>query len=517
MKNFKNTKIFAIVIALMLLVSCAIAIGASADAEALSDASLSIYKKNVSFQNSPQLVFAVAYENCNPADITLDVWYGEKSGAAQTVESYGNVNIGGKTYPAFAINPQNPKDIDALVYVQAKVGSVVSEVERYSILEYAWSGITTAANKEDADRYHSILTYSESIQKWLTDSGKFDGTPVMNYFYVKAEGVALDASGYDSGIFTSPVTFTLGESALGWTVETFKDGVKTTETKAGGATITVSASTRCTKIEAVKPQAVSGNPLDFDKISIASKGNGGADTTFLVGSSLSTAKSGTIAAKDANGNDATVYYFDSDAGKSDSIRIQSHGNDVDDKVDKSANAFIFDTDMKIDYAEGTQYGNSAIEIKLGNSGTSSVYGYFFVFYLDDATGKLKMLDSGARGNGSWVVTDVAPGEWFNMRVEYYKIAADEMLTLVFFNDKLTYVSNNVNKANANGDDAWPVYSDGYKASNGSTYKGINAGYISANSATDVSIYLDNTLMRRTALTPPTVPESLYNSTYTPAN
>ena len=53
MKNFKNTKIFAIAIALMLLVSCAIAIGASADAEALSDASLSIYKKNVSFQNSP--------------------------------------------------------------------------------------------------------------------------------------------------------------------------------------------------------------------------------------------------------------------------------------------------------------------------------------------------------------------------------------------------------------------------------------------------------------------------------
>ena len=130
MKNFKNTKIFAIVIALMLLVSCAVAIGASADAEALSDASLSIYKKNVSFQNSPQLVFAVAYENCNPADITLDVWYGEKSGAAQTVESYGNVNIGGKTYPAFAINPQNPKDIDALVYVQAKVGAVTSEVER---------------------------------------------------------------------------------------------------------------------------------------------------------------------------------------------------------------------------------------------------------------------------------------------------------------------------------------------------------------------------------------------------
>jgi hypothetical protein len=172
--------------------------------------------------------------------------------------------------------------------------------------------------------------------------------------------------------------------------------------------------------------------------------------------------------------------------------------------------------MKIDYAEGTEYGNSAIEVKLGSTGTSSVYGYFFVFYLDDATGNLKMLDSGASGVNKWVVTDVKPGEWFNMRIEYYKIAADEMLALVFFNDKLTYVSNNFNKVNANGDDAWPVYSDGYKASNGSTCSGINSGYITANSATDVTIYLDNTLLRRTTLTPPTVPESLYTSKYTPA-
>ena len=513
MKNFKNTKIFAIVIALMLLVSCAIAIGASADAEALSDASLSIYKKNVSFQNSPQLVFAVAYENCNPADITLDVWYGEKSGAAQTVESYGNVNIGGKTYPAFAVNPQNPKDIDALVYVQAKVGAVTSEVERYSILEYSWSGITTASSDEDAARYESIITYSKSIQEWLTASGKFDGTPVMNYFYVKAEGVALDASGYDSGIFTSPVTFTLGESALGWTVETFKDGVKTTETKAGGATITVSASTRCTKIEGIKPQAVEGTPLDFEDLTAGSKGNCGKDTTFVVGSSLKTTKSGTTTAKDADGNDTKVYYFDSDSTTVDSLRIQSLGNDADDKV-KSANAYVFDTDIKMDFAENV---TSTVQLHLGCTNTTGSYAYTMTFRLDKTTNTFKLLDTGAGGNGAWVYTDVKSGEWFNLRLEYYKISADEMLALTFINGELMYASSNVKFANGNGDDAWPVYSDSFKASNGTVCKGVNAAFIATDTATDATIYLDNTLLRRTTLTAPEIPASLYNSTYTPAN
>ena len=76
MKKTNNYKFLALVISLALLVCGIITITASAaePVAANADASLSIYKKNVSFQNSPQLVFAVAYENCEPANITLDVW-----------------------------------------------------------------------------------------------------------------------------------------------------------------------------------------------------------------------------------------------------------------------------------------------------------------------------------------------------------------------------------------------------------------------------------------------------------
>ena len=527
MKKTNNIKILVLVISLALLVCGIVGITVSAQTENSSDpavvnadASLSIYKKNVSFQNSPQLVFAVAYENCEAADITLDVWYGEKSGEAQSVASFGNVTIGGESYPAFAVEPADPKDIDKLVYVQAKVGEVLSEVERYSILEFAWSGIMTAETDEAAADYYNIIDYSKSVQKWL--AGKFDGTPVDNYFYVKAEGVALDASGYDSGVFTAPVTFTLGESELGWNVTTYVDGAKITETKAAGNEITASASTICTKIsgaESFKPQDVEGTPIDFESTSVNSSGNGGAGTAYFVGSAaLSTSKKGATETLNKNGNTTTAYYFDSDSGTTDNLRIQSYGNDTDDKVG-SANAFVFDSDMRLDYADSTTFSTSAVRFYLGNTNkdSSTHCAYYLVIYLDDTTKTLKIADLNPNGMSEWVTTDVKSGEWFNFRLEYYKVSADTILALVYINEELVFVSNSIRTTNAYGDDAWPVYAESFTASDNSSYKGINAVRLEAASSTDVTVYLDNTLMRRTNLTVPSIPENLYDSFYTPAN
>lgn len=525
MKKTNKIRLLVLAISLALLISGIIGVTASAQNDASepvaanADASLTVYKKNVSFQNAPQLVFAVAYENLDPATVTLDVWYGEQSGEAKNVTSFGNVTIDGKVYPAFAVDPADPKDLDKLVYVQAKSGDMVSEVERYSILEFAWTGVMTSATDEEAADYYSIIDYSKSVQKWLTASGKFDGTPVDNYFYVKAEGVALDASGYDSGVFTSPVTFTLGESELGWSVTTYENGEKNTETVAGGSEITVSASTVCTVLkepEPVKPQKVEGTPIDFENVTIDSSGNGGEGTTEVVGNKLATTEKGLIEVADKNGNTTKAYYFDGDKSATENLRINSYGNEIYGKLD-SANALVFNSDIKIDYAEGTTYSSSGVLLRLGSSGTTAAYAYRLEIYLDNATGTLKMVDTGATGVNAWVVTDIKPGEWFNLHVEYYKISADEMLMLLFINNELTYVSNNITKVNPNGDDAWPVHSDGYKHSAGYTVKGTDAVFITKLSGTDATIYIDNTLLRRTVLTPPTIPVDEYTSYYTPAN
>lgn len=522
MKKTNNIKVLVLVISLALLVCGVIGITANAQTENESEvsavnaeASLSIYKKNVSFQNAPQLVFAIAYENCDPATITLDVWYGEKSGDAESVKSFGNVNIDGKAYPAFAVEPADPKDIDKIVYVQAKCGDVASEVERYSILEFAWSGIMNSATDEAAADYYNIIDYSKSIQKWL--AGKFNGTPVGNYFYVKADGVALDASGYDSGVFTSPVTFTLGESALGWNIVTYKDGVKTAETKAGGSTVTASASTICTKIEAIAPQYVDGTRVDFENIAIGSNGNGSEGTTEVVGSTLTTADKGVTETADNAENTTKVYYFDSNSGSSDKMRFQAAGSDADEKL-TSANAFIFESDIKFDYADGASGSSAtAFDIFLGSGNTGESYAYRACLYYYANTNEIKMEDVGFAGTSSMVSLGVGDNEWFKLRIEYYKISADEILTLVFVNGDLKFASNRCLYNNGNDDNAWPVYSDAYTTHKGKTLKGVNSIFFNAQSKTDATVYFDNSMVRRTTLTPPTIPADDYDSYYNSAN
>lgn len=517
MKKTNNIKLLVLAISLALLI-CGI-VGVSVSAETASepaanaDASLSIYKKNVSFQNAPQLVFAVGYENLDPATVTLDVWYGEKSGEATTVTSFGNVTVDGKTYPAFAVDPAEPKYLDETVYVQAKVGDVVSDVERYSILEFAWAGIMTSTSDAAAADYYNIIDYSASVQKWLTASGKFDGTPVGNYFYVRAEGVALDGE-YDSGIFTSPVTFTLGESALGWNVTTYANGTKTTETKAAGDEITASASTICTKIEAIKPQQVAGTPLDFEDLTLNEKFQGGAGTTFFsgYGTSEATRTEERVGITETTGKDGTstkAYYVDSN-DKQDFIRIQSLGDDAKAANLASANAVIFDTDIKIDFVTA----NKAIMIYFGDTSGNKDYAYWTTMRLDANTQTIKFLDSGAGGNGAWVQTDLKSGDWFKLRIEYYKISADELLVLTFVNGELIYTSNRPHVTNANGDDAWPIYSTDFTSGKGNVTTGINAIHIGPDASTDATMYLDNTLLRITTLTPPTIPVSDYTSYYT---
>lgn len=526
MKKTNSIKILVLAISLALLICGIVGVTVSAESETASeasavnaDASLSIYKKNVSFQNAPQLVFAVGYENLDPATVTLDVWYGEKSGEAATVTSFGNVTVDGKAYLGFAVEPADPKDIDKLVYVQAKSGDVVSEVERYSILEFAWAGIMTASSDAAAADYCNIIDYSASVQKWLTASGKFNGTPVENYFYVRAEGVALD-DGYDSGIFTSPVTFTLGESALGWNVTTYANGTKTNEVKAAGTQITASASTICTPVEKIVPQQVAGTPVDFENITLNDKFQGGAGTTLAVGNTTNSATQtdGRVGIKetvDKDGKTTKAYYVDSNSGASDTIRFQSMGDDVDASKLAGVNAFVFETDIKIDFANTT---NTVILLRLGDATGSGCYAYRSNMRLNATTHTIEFWDTRADGgNGGFVQTSLKSGDWFKLRIEYYKISADELLVLTFVDGELIYTSNSPNSVNAYGDDAWPVYSSSFVNSKNKSSTGVFCAFVTADTSTDATIYLDNTLVRRTILTPPTIPVSEYNSYYTPAN
>ena len=153
----KKIKIFVFVIALALLISGVIGVSTSAQ----SEQSLSVVKKNVSFTDTPTLVFAIEAVGVRADDIELRVYDSPDSTDYYTANAMSNQVIGGIEYPAFYVKGVYPKDISKEVYVKAVAGDVESEMLKYSVLEYALEGISTYSNLEGKERLLSF--YQSSV------------------------------------------------------------------------------------------------------------------------------------------------------------------------------------------------------------------------------------------------------------------------------------------------------------------------------------------------------------------
>ena len=190
--------------------------------------------------------------------------------------------------------------------------------------------------------------------------------------------------------------------------------------------------------------------------------------------------------------------------------------DVDSKI-TAANAFTYNADMKFDF--NTEAQNCLVKLQIGSTGSTSYHAYYMLISLDKESGKIMLMDSGSKVTGPWVVTDVNNGDWFNIRVEYYYISETEMLVLTYINNKLSYVSNNYNCENTKDSSVWPVYrADNYTLPSGSKIGGgIEKIMFTTLTNTDVTIYLDNCIIRRCELTPPEINEEDYTSRFDEEN
>ena len=133
------------------------------------------------------------------------------------------------------------------------------------------------------------------------------------------------------------------------------------------------------------------------------------------------------------------------------------------------------------------------------------------------TNEIKTEDVGFGGTSNPVSLGVGDNEWFKLGIEYCKISADEILTLVFVNGALKFTSNRCLYSNGNDDNAWPVYSNAYTTHKGKTLNGVNSIFFNAQSSTDATVYFDNSIVRRTTLTPPIIPVEDYDSYYNSTN
>lgn len=213
----------------------------------------------------------------------------------------------------------------------------------------------------------------------------------------------------------------------------------------------------------------------------------------------------------ADGEETNAYVYDSNLGGQDTFRLQSYGIDLDSKLTE-ANAFTYDADMKLEF--NPDEPNGEVRIQIGSTSHPTYHAYYMLMTLDKKSGKIALQDFGATYGGSKVLTEVKNGEWFNIRVEYYYVSETEMLCLTYINNKLVYASNNYNHENTKGSAAWPVFkADKHTLPSGSKISGIEKFMFTMPTNTDVTIYLDNCMIRRTVLTPPEVKDEDYTSRF----
>ncbi|MBO5316167.1 MAG: hypothetical protein J6B48_07055 [Clostridia bacterium] len=235
------------------------------------------------------------------------------------------------------------------------------------------------------------------------------------------------------------------------------------------------------------------------------------DTTYIYTEEPSSPNAGfgVVTVTDADGEETNAYVYNSNTGGKDIFRLQSYGIDLDANLTK-ANAFTYDADMKLEF--NTDEPNGEVRVHIGSTGSTSYHAYYMLMSLDKNSGKIALRDVGETYSGSAVVTEVKNGEWFNIRVEYYYVSDTEMLAVTYINNKLVYVSNNYSHENTKDSKVWPVFkADKYTLPSGSKIGGVEKIMFTMPSNTDVTVYLDNCIIRRTELTPPEVEDEDYTS------
>lgn len=401
----KNKKLLVLILSLALLISGILCVCVSAETEA-DPTEVSIYKKNLSFVNSPALAFAVAHDG-SASKVSLNVWNAEPAeGKAPdyVVTESSAQNVGGVDCSVFYINGKNPKNISEQVWVQAVAGDVKSETVRFSILEFALAGI---AGGIDVERYQSIIDYATSAQKWLgyTDA---NGKTANEYVYVTIEGGTVD--GYSTGVYPKGTKITpIGENVSMWSVVSGENNSNVYY----GQSITLNANTKITPNNVVETFENCTAPSDVENLTLQQEKNGDA---FKI-AEFDGSKVLTVDTVNDGATGRTEVIFN-----------------VDNKI-TGAEAVVLEFDLYVD-VKNTSGQTYAIEMR--DSANVRI-----VYLTIDSSFKFNYI--GANG-GQGINATLATDKWMKFRVEYIdlgetmglKVYVDGACVLVLDDYKTSY-------------------------------------------------------------------------------
>ncbi len=133
------------------------------------------------------------------------------------------------------------------------------------------------------------------------------------------------------------------------------------------------------------------------------------------------------------GEYSNVFGFSKDSGGNDELSIGT------DSIDRAKSCFIFDTDMMLDYSTN----DTVFRLYFGEDGRKNSTYYLNVKCIN---GKVVFEDVSNAGDGARIAheykTDIAVGEWFDFRVEYYKGDKNTTKIKLIVNDTVVAISNN---------------------------------------------------------------------------
>ncbi len=434
LKNLLTLSVLAVCLAGMVF-----AFGSSAEGASKPE----IISKNVKYTDKFILMYAVDAATVDGGEATLKVYEtypAEMSNPICTLKDTTTETIkkaDGTAYECyvFTTNGISATEFTTNYYVTVTDGDGnVSDVARYSVAEYLnerlyKNGIASVTEGDDAvrkDFYLSTLAFGANAEKVLynldSDTENDREYLVTDYKYIYTDLGTIDGS-FSAGVYApgTALTFTAADSTKRY---------KTTEILAGGAdgngtaiaadgSFTVEATSRIDFKAYERGEGKYWNEVgnsittgylayNFDNEGAALNGFGGnvsGDTTFANGSNIDGAATLT---RIANSWATAHFYY---------TRINSEfPGDV-----TSATCKVFEFDYKIsDMFSGSNDGRSLFRLDGGD--------YIKGYRNSDGT----TLSLGAKDTAT-----ITPGEWCNIRFEFYKVSGAKYVQ-IYVNDTYAY-------------------------------------------------------------------------------
>lgn len=214
----KNRKLLVLILALSLLLCAVIGISASAEDEKTPD----IISHNVQYDEVFSLMYAVDAASVKEAPVTLNLYYDDPASGAEIKKSYTAYEprierIDGVETLVYVFTTEGvaAKFLDKNFYVQAvdKSGAV-SEVERYSVLEYLLVRLYGGQTITEGQRalYEDVISFASSAQRVLInerggDTDPTNDVPLANTYSLAeiVNGVICETkdvkTGYTQGVY----------------------------------------------------------------------------------------------------------------------------------------------------------------------------------------------------------------------------------------------------------------------------------------------------------------------------